>query len=50
MKKVIIDPEEFKKIVEFIASQSMLFEKAVELNNILVNVKIMEVETIPDEK
>jgi hypothetical protein len=44
MKNVIIDPEDFKMIVEFITSQSMPFEKAIELNNILINIKIVDIE------
>jgi hypothetical protein len=56
MKKVIIDPADFKKIVEFLTSQNIPFTqaaKAVEISEILKRVQIIEVsqkENIESEK
>jgi hypothetical protein len=43
MKKVIIDPVDFKKIVDFITTQSIPFFQAVELNEVLKSVQIVEI-------
>jgi hypothetical protein len=52
MKKVIIEPIDFKKIVEFLFSLSIPFSqvaKAAEVNEILKRVQIMDVEIMDVE-
>jgi hypothetical protein len=47
MKKVVIEPVDFKKIVEFLTSLSIPFlqvAKAAEVSEILKRVQIMDVE------
>lgn len=52
-KKVVIEPNDFKKIVDYLTSLPVPFqalEKAVEIKSILLKIRIMELEMKTQEQ
>jgi hypothetical protein len=50
-KKIVINPQDFEKIIQYITEQPVHFgnaKKAVEIQAILTSVQLMDIEVKPD--